>query len=277
MKYKAFEIYFFLIFILIASCEMPINWQLNNNTDDEYVIVVESIITNEYKNQLVKISKPVSELNSLQEMVSGANVTVLTDEKTYVFVEDSLQKGYYYSAEKFGAKENNSYLLNITYNGVTYSATDICVSVNNFEVVSYDFDESKQLYYLTNIPNQFSGNENAMYQITIDMSNIAGYDSLPYDSSHIVMYYYTMQSIDVPEVLPPEKEKIFFPQGSEIRQKKYSLSPEHADFVRSLLLETTWSGGAFDVEQGNVISNLNNGALGFFGVCSVIEKKITVE
>jgi hypothetical protein len=35
-------------------------------------------------------------------------------------------------------------------------------------------------------------------------------------------------------------------------------------------METEWSGGVFDVQHGNVNTNLSNGALGFFGVCMVV-------
>ena len=60
-------------------------------------------------------------------------------------------------------------------------------------------------------------------------------------------------------------------------QRKYSLSPQHEEFIRSLLVETQWHGGNFDIEEGNVHTNLSEGALGFFGACSVITYSSTVE
>ena len=83
-------------------------------------------------------------------------------------------------------------------------------------------------------------------------------------------YFYTLSTIDVNKTFAPTKEIIYFPSGTTLIRRKYSLSEKHQEFLRSLLMETEWTGGSFDVQHGNVKTNLSNGALGFFAVCMVL-------
>jgi hypothetical protein len=54
------------------------------------------------------------------------------------------------------------------------------------------------------------------------------------------------------------------------------LNPDHAEFIRSLLSETSWQGGVFSSVPSNVKTNLSDGAVGYFGVCDVETKFLTV-
>jgi hypothetical protein len=86
-----------------------------------------------------------------------------------------------------------------------------------------------------------------------------------------------LNNIDIPEEFGPDKQEIWFPKGTILTRKKYSLSNEHQDFIRSLVIETQWRGGLFDIEQGNVPSNFKNGVRGWFGVCMVITDTMVVK
>ena len=88
-------------------------------------------------------------------------------------------------------------------------------------------------------------------------------------------FYYTLDVIDVNQIFAPDKEEIIFPKGAKFFRRKYSLSEKHQEFLRSLLSETDWRGGFFDVAQGNVKTNLSSGAVGFFAV-SMVQTDITV-
>ena len=66
-------------------------------------------------------------------------------------------------------------------------------------------------------------------------------------------------------------------QTTTIIESKYSVTPEHAGFIRSMLLETEWRGGLFDVAQGNLETNLSQGAFGFFAISTVIRDTLTVK
>ncbi|HEX8041058.1 MAG TPA: hypothetical protein VF490_18020, partial [Chryseosolibacter sp.] len=82
--------------------------------------------------------------------------------------------------------------------------------------------------------------------------------------------FYDLKTIDVNELYKPDKAPFYFPAGSVVIRRKYSVSPEYRSFLRSMLSETEWRGGVFDVERSNVTTNLSKGAVGFFAVCSVV-------
>ena len=111
-----------------------------------------------------------------------------------------------------------------------------------------------------------------MYEILLDWSAVPGFEQQNPDSCKAVLYYYTLPTIEVSQVLAPTLEKVTFPKGTLITERRYSLTDEHAAYFRALLLETTWSGGFFNTASANVPTNLSTGALGFFGACGVTEK-----
>jgi hypothetical protein len=56
------QIPLFILMCFILSCEKEINWKLNNDPKD--FLVVDGILTNEFKTQLIKLSHSYHELNS---------------------------------------------------------------------------------------------------------------------------------------------------------------------------------------------------------------------
>ena len=68
-----------------------------------------------------------------------------------------------------------------------------------------------------------------------------------------------------------------FPKGSSIIRKRYSVSEPYETFLRSLLSETEWRGGVFDIERANVNTNLSEGAIGFFAASTVVTDTTIVE
>lgn len=116
-----------------------------------------------------------------------------------------------------------------------------------------------------------------MYEVLLDWSSAPGYENENPDSCKIKLYYYTLPTLDVSEVFAPDFEKVSFPSHTIITERRYSLTDEHAAFLRALLLETTWQGGFFNTANSNIPTNLSEGAKGFFGACGVVEKTETVK
>ena len=81
------------------------------------------------------------------------------------------------------------------------------------------------------------------------------------------MLFYTLPTLDVSQIFAPPVEAVSFPAGTVITESRYSLTPEHAGFVREMLLETSWQGGLFSSVPANVTTNLSDGAVGWFGAC----------
>lgn len=262
------------ITLILAACEEPVDWELQ--ASGNRYLIVESVITNENIQHEVLLHFSAEELNEKPEPVSGAAVYVSDGTQLFTFSESPETPGLYVSDETFIAVVNRIYYLQIEYAGKSYTARSNVMPVADFQPVTYHkiTDDSCRL---TNIPPSFSPLENAMHEITIDWLHLPEYADSSSDKAKILTYYYTLTSLDVPEFFAPETDEIHFPAGAVITHRKYSLTPEHAAFVRSLLLETQWRGGFFDSEHGNIETNLSEGALGFFGACSVTEKQVVAE
>jgi hypothetical protein len=107
-----------------------------------------------------------------------------------------------------------------------------------------------------------------MTEYYLDWSQLPGFADN--DSCRAMIIYYSLNTIDVAEMFKPEKEQVVFPAGTIVFRKKYSLNEAHAAFIRTLLSETEWRGGLFDVQPGNVQTNLSKGAIGYFAASTVV-------
>ncbi len=268
---------FLLIFILsvvFVSCEKSINWDFDDNKIN--TIVVDGIIINVRKAHAIRITKPVSSLNEKPEPVSGAVVRLYNGDFVDTLKEQAKFPGLYFTDTTYRAVLNKTYRLRVDYAGKSYEAFARMIPVSPFRKLSYAYDENKNMFYIDSVAESFSSKESAMYEIIIDWSHLPEYQNKPLIDKTAIVYYYTLKTIDISQVFAPEKERVYFPAGARILERKYSLAPQHADFIRSLLSETEWRGGYFDVSQANVHTNISNGGLGFFGVCTVTRDTLTV-
>ncbi len=266
---------FFLLSIFLLSCEEVTEYEFSTEKLD--FIVVNGNLTNEIKAHNITITRPVNSLNEIPSPVSGAYTYVYDGDSLYVLEEDLSTPGVYKTDENFSAVINNPYTLSIVIGDNKYFATTRMLPVTPFNPLKYVFDEEKQLFSIDSVNQAFDREESAIYEIQIDWTSVKGYDSIEENKKKALLYYYTLSTIDISEVFAPEKEVVYFPAGTTIVESKYSITPKHADFIRSMLLETEWRGGLFDVAQGNLKTNLSRGAFGYFSVSTVIRDTIIVE
>jgi hypothetical protein len=264
------------VFALIAffSCQKQTEWQLKNGNYD--FIVVDGMLTDEAKSHIIKISRPTPNINETSEAVSNATVTLSDGDSIYTLVEQPANSGLYRTKSNFAAKSENAYTLNILAGGKTYSAKTTMATGSYFKTLRYTKNNDDNLYKITWVANAYNPQKPAMYEILIDWSAVQGYEILNAELCKAKLYYYSLPSIDVTQIFAPELEKVSFPAGTIITERKYSLTSEHASFCRALLLETSWKGGLFDSAPANLPTNLSNGAIGFFSVCSVTSVSIIV-
>jgi len=264
-------LFFFVVFI---SCEVETEWKLDDN--NYRFIVVNGLITNEKKTHQVIINRTVDKINETSEPVSMATVNIFDGDSVYVLNEDIFKPGVYSTDSTFRAFVNKQYTLLVTVDKQIFYSTVFLLPVIPFNPLKYKFIDEKQMFTIDSVTWAFDNQESAMYEIQIDWTHVPGYESTPVESKKSVLYYYTLSTLDISEVFKPDAGQIFFPAGTIITERKYSLTKQHAEFIRSMLLETEWRGGLFDVAHGNVKTNLSNGALGFFGASSVIQQNILV-
>ncbi len=266
-------IYLFLI-LFLASCEEQSDWNLQKANNE--FIVVDGIITNELKIQTITISKPLAQLNEKPLPVGGATVLVSSDQGTYTFHESAELPGTYLSDKAFTGIKTRTYSLLITSGNRVYVSKALLSPAADFAFLKYK-SVSKNIYQITAVSLFYNPDKAAMYEITLDWSSAPGYRNTNPDSCKAKLYSYTLPTLDVSEVFAPTIEKVNFPAGTVITERRYSLTDEHAAFIRAILLETTWQGGLFNTASANVPTNMSEGALGFFGACGVTEKQETVK
>lgn len=254
-----------IAFILILfGCEEETNW--NIKAVKSTTIVVEGILTSENMQHSIKLTQTKLTLNENPAPISNAVIHLSDGEIVLGTTEYPPGSGIYYADQPFQALLNKIYYLHIEYENEIYIAADYMVPVTPLqELVLHNHWKYSSFYGITiqesNIPS--------MIEYYLDWTHFERFDTLYDGTGKAKMLYFTLNTIDVAEIFKPEKENIYFPEGTQIIRKKYSLSPQHQEFVRSLLSETEWRGGYFDVLPGNTITNISNDALGYFGVCAV--------
>ncbi len=267
--------FLYLLLLLLTSCEKQIDRPIN--ADNLNLIVVDGIITNEHKSHTIRITRSVTSLNALPQPVSGASV-ILSDPDQAIFLsEQTNHPGVYQTPADFFAKPNTEYSLLISVDGKPYSAKSHQVDNEPLKMLRYEFNSNKNLYRIVWVDNPYNAAHPAMYEISLDWSQVPGYTNLPPENCKAKLYYYTLPTLDVSQIFSPEMQQIFFPSGTRITERKYSLNPEYTEFIRALISETNWKGGLFDSAPANVPTNMSEGAVGFFAACNVISDSLIVQ
>lgn len=261
---------FFLGLTALFACEKESKHALHLTQNGP--LVIECLLTNEIKYHNLQISSPND--NSTLLPIEDAQVTLSSPMGNISFEYVSEEKKYR-SDIPFGIVVNTEYTLTVSHQNTSYSASAIAVPV--LPIIPLTYAATPDSLYSINWINEPYDSTAALYEISIDWSFLPGYDTLPFTKTKALLYSYALNSIDVQQVFAPEKEKIKFPKGSIILETKYSLSAQHAKYLRALLLETSWNGGLFDGQHRNPSSNWTENALGFFGCSMITRDSLVVE
>jgi hypothetical protein len=259
---------------ILTGCVKEVEWPVEQTGSG--ILIVDAILSDAPTNQKVTISYPVKELNQKPQPATGATVLVSNEDSTWNFAESRNGTGLYEGPAGFVARSDKNYTLFISLSGKVYSAKAKMVDGTVFKELQYVKNNGDDLFHIDWVASAFDAEKAAMWEVFLDWSHVEGYTQADSASTHARMLFYTLPTLDVSEIFAPEMELISFPAGTTITENRYSLTPEHAEFARELLLETNWAGGFFNVASSDVSTNLSAGAKGFFGVCGVTTLSITV-
>jgi hypothetical protein len=252
-----YTILYIIICLLLPACEEATDFPLT--TENTNLVVVEGMLTNENINHRIKLTKPYKTQNETPEAISGAVVTLEDESSTYILTESPAGSGEYYTPQ-MRAVTGRIYTLAIVYNEKEYSAQDSSVPVEALEAIQYiKTGDQYQLVF------SLAGHSPNFIEYTLDWNSTDA--CIAACAGRLI--YYDLRTIDVNELYKPDKEPFTFPAGTTIIRKKYSISTAYRAFLRSMLSETEWRGGVFDVKRDNVSTNLSEGAVGFFAVSTV--------
>lgn len=257
-----------ILLITILSCEERIDLPISAAEMD--IVAVEGVITNERMNHVVKLTRPYKKINGIAAPLSGATVYIIEDTtKLYPLTEYPQGSGHYYTPMIRGLS-GRVYTLYVLSRGKAYFARDSSRPVQPLTPLAYEETENGNVLRLN------PQGEDANYVehfITWDQTGWC----LEQDICKGRIIYYDLKTIDVNEMFKPEMETFYFPDKSIVVRRKYSVSPAYKAFLRSMLSETEWRGGGFDIQRANVPTNLSEGATGFFAVCTVVSDTTVVE
>ncbi|HNP17619.1 MAG TPA: DUF4249 family protein [Fulvivirga sp.] len=258
-----------IIIGFMSACEEKIDDVIN--TKETNLIVVEGLLTNQRLRHKIKLSRPYKVQNQSAEPVSGALIYITDNENGFAFLnEDPIGSGEYYT-DSVRAVFGKTYTLHIDINGTEYTASDSPPAGQQLEFPFFAKNETDDLYHL-NLSESGSLPNYIVYDINWENTDQCN----PSDGCKGRVIYYDLKTIDVQEFYAPNKIDFFFPMGSTIIRNRHAVSVEYQTFLRSLLSETEWRGGVFDVQRDNVPTNLSAGAIGFFAVTTVISDTVIV-
>ena len=267
-RYAFFTVIFGFVFLLVMpACEEATDWQLQPGNNGQ--LVVEAIITDELKNQEIRLSQSYNDLNGLPIPITDATLVLNSLTERFEWQADSTDLGLYHSSTAFFAKKGVQYTLTIDWQDQTYTATAEMGRVFPFGPINFRNVIDRDSLEIIDVGPIYDPIEQAFYEIDIDWSHL-----IPSDSSHAKLFFYTFNTIDVSEIIRPSKERVLFPIGSIVHEKKYGLHDDFAAYLRTFVMETEWQGSAFDEASSSLPTNISNGGLGFFAVCPVLTETI---
>jgi hypothetical protein len=249
-----------ILLVLFFSCEEKTTWELQSS--DKFG-VADCILTNELKQQELRLYSSSDRLNQLPAGISGALAEVSDGTQSVIFLEDITERGRYISAVPFRASVGVIYRLTISLDGKADTAYAEMTGIAPLEDI--DITPTDSLYRLV----YHDSRDPSMMEVNYNWSGTPDFCNA-YGACEASEVYYTLDNIDAEKVFAPDRQVISFPGKTQIIRRKYSLNSAHQQFVRALLLETEWRGGLFDAEQGNVPTNFSHGLRGWFGACMVV-------
>ncbi|MEA1896444.1 MAG: DUF4249 family protein [Bacteroidota bacterium] len=249
--------------LVLFSCEEKIDWDLD--TRNLPLLVIDGMISNERKPHRVVLSKPVTELNKIPEPAMGAIVAITDGSNIFLLLEDTENPGTYYTDSTIQGVTGQSYYLYINWNNREFVDSAYMPPVEPLRPFIYRKAEGNPDFYL--LGDQTS-DDPSIVKVNFDWSHLVN-EPLKKEA-RALSYYYSLNTIDVNEMFKPDQEKVYFPAGSVVLRKKFSVSAKHQNFLRSMLMETEWKGGIFDVLPANISGSNQGRAVGIFSASSVV-------
>ncbi|PHN02636.1 DUF4249 family protein [Flavilitoribacter nigricans] len=256
--------------LLFLACEEATDWQLE--AGDNGQLVVEATLTNESRVQEIRLSQSYSELNGAALPVTDATVTVVANGQMVAFLPDIQDAGLYRSERSFRVIDDLEYTLLIDWQGREYTARTELAAVAPLPPITFQHYGKADSLAFADFAPIYHPDQQAMYRMQVDWSHLSNRPS-----DRALLYYYTFSSVDVGGLVRPLRDTVFFPPGSVIVARKFGLNDAYADYLRALVIETEWRGGAFYSAAASLSGNISNGALGFFSACAVDADTLVAE
>jgi hypothetical protein len=267
---KKIALYISLI-VFASACTVPFDVELNDQDNER--LVVEGWVTNQPGKQFVRLTKTTSYFyNQPAPVASGALVAITDGENIWELQETS--SGYYEPVPDFVGEFEKTYTLSIDYNGEQYQASSYLRPVSPIDSLGFEYIDPLEEYGLDETPwydiriwtQELPGlGDHYMWKTYVNgvalrdtLSEISFVDDGIYDGNYVAGV--GIDYVDTPSEAVP---------GDTIHLEQWNIGVEAYDIFIGILNETDWNGGLFDAPPANVETNINNGALGYFGAAGI--------
>ena len=271
--------------VFIASCTEPIDIKTDSS---EPVIVINGIITDEYKYQMVQISRSSPYFDDEPNAgISDALVTVeSSNNEVYQFIECDTLPGTYYSQRMWAAKEGFDYHLNVEvdfnnngdielYQASTTILTPLyldsveIVPINimghaNYALNVYGQDPPSEDYYLF----KFSVNDSL---VTSKLSQYVITDDVMINDEYIpgltVQYFGDISEWEK-DTEETRRRSLYVQEGDKVGVELCMITKGYYDFISQCVSEMSGENPMFGGPASNITTNISNGGVGYFsGYC----------
>ena len=260
---------------LLSSCTDTVDVDVPNGGSR---LVVEASIKWEKgtlgQTQAIKLSKSTGYFDSnLDVPVTGASVTVTKDDDGLQFTFEDQNDGDY-STTNFVPQLNQSYTLEILYNGQTYTATETLIpitEINDIEqTIEGDLEEDEiqlKVYFddPANIDNYYLGEFNSSVNTLLTLSTLS--DQFTDGNENFIEF---------------DNEDLA--AGATVDISLYGISESYYNYISLLIDQSEGEGGGpFQTTpvqlKGNCINanDSNEEVLGFFRLSEVVKTTYTIE
>jgi len=270
--------------LLLSACQEEYELPA---TDFTPRLVVDGQVTSEYTRHELRLSQTGDYGSQDYPPASGATIILRDGIREFLYTEVSPGR---YLTDSLAGMPGSAYRLIIMWEGEQYEAIDTMGTIPPaFEPVTFSPAE-RGGWEFEYRRHQF-GFESANAWIlsvspvdTTEMSSI-NYQELgqqigvEVDSNRIYTFeFFTHPNISVNGLLNFEEAHFYGWRSSrQVVQRRFSLSDDYYNFLRSSFMETEWRGNLFDSSPANVKGNVSNGALGFFNASAVRELVFVLE
>jgi len=266
----------------VLSCTAPIDIK---TTDSPPVVVIYSVLTDELKQQQVRISRSSPYFDPAPNTgISGATVVVQSSTgESYPFVECDTVAGLYYSQNTFKVLEDVSYSLVVEMEnqGVSekYEASTTVlpkVTADSLTFESFDFFDRKNYilysqwqdppgenYYLFNILCNDS-------LLTAKLSDYRVSDNTLYEGQYVKggLYRFSDPSNWEKDSQDERKNSVYLKPGDTVVVETSLIPKGYYDFIDQCQQEQRGENPMFGGPASNITTNISNGGVGYFaGYC----------
>jgi hypothetical protein len=261
------------IFFILTSCEEVITLDLNSS-DPEFVI--EAIL---YKDSVTQVHLTrTSSYFSPEEPVYVEDAVINISDGTSTEVLNYIGNGYY-EGFSISGNEGQDYLIEIICDGITYAG------VSNMPLKT---DISSILHYKTQSPSILNPDKKTIFTISCEFA-----DDPDIDNFYMIRFisddellgdgYYLLTEqdanqgvVNVTENKITFSESIFF-NGGEVEVQVFSVDKSVFKYFMQLNDVLFWKRRLMPPTPYNPVSNISNGALGYFAVWSFDSEKILLQ